>query len=143
MKKIIIVFLFLFMPALASAASSITWAESEYKGLHVLEIFATMDTDGSFTSITIPKFIGYLNQAETEPVSPPTSNYDITLTDKYGLDVFGTALTNRSSTSPEMVKPLLNGNDTGLFVCDPLTLAITGNTATNAQVYIRLFGVKF
>ena len=140
MKKIYYLLALLLIASTSYAASSATQAVVKLNGgLRMLEIFAVCDSDGSFSSWNTKEINGAVTYADTIPVSAPTANYDITLKNSDGLDIFGTALSNRSATTPERARPLNNGNDTWVPNLGPLTLDIANNTATTAEVTIKVW----
>lgn len=130
--------------------------------LRVYRVVAQMGNEGAFTNWETQLWdahdssnrdypvSGYVLQAATypgttdpvvgyTPTTTPAANYDIYVYNKNGYDMFGGQLNNRSAVSPEMVKPLVNGNDTGLLNYGPLTLAISNATQTRAVVTIDLY----
>ena len=76
--------------------------------------------------------------AITDPggTTAPTDNYDIAITDGYGCDVFGGALSNRSSTAVQQkMAEDTSGNvfQSGRLITSTLSFAITGNAVTGAS----------
>ena len=70
----------------------------------------------------------------TDPgATAPTDNYDITIVDEYGSDIFGATLTNRDTTNTEEATPLIGGTSYGSrLVTGDLTFTLTNNSVNEA-----------
>lgn len=159
MKKLFLTLLFsLAMASVALAAGTATGRLVHQAGdYRVYRIIVEAGDEGAFTNWSTKdedanayNLTGYIYQAVTYPgtTSPtvgytvntaPVANYDITLYNSGGYDVFGTQLNNRSTSTPQLVKPLLNGNDTGIMNYGPLTLKLENVTQTEALVTIDIY----
>lgn len=158
MKKILLTLLILSVSVYANAAGTATGSLVENRGAYkVFRILLEAGDEGAFTNWVmkhkngrLANFDGYIYQAATYPgttnptvgytqTTAPAANYDITVYNSGGYDVFGTQLNNRSATTPQIVKPLNNGNDTGIMNYGPLTLSIANVTNTKAVVTIDLY----
>lgn len=62
----------------------------------------------------------------------PTANYDITLVDADGVDVFGGSLTNRSDTASEQAKPDMTTLGGSRMVNGTLTFKLANNSVNSA-----------
>jgi hypothetical protein len=149
MKKIIILILIVLMAAGgmggAFAASSAVIAAPDNLSKDKVKLVVTWtasEVDGSFVSVTIPFYSGsYITHVVTDPGSTaPTDNYDITLTDTYGVDVMGGELTNRDTSNSEQVVPKIDTVFGSRMVeAQGLTLAITGNIVNSATGTIAIY----
>lgn len=104
----------------------------------------TAASDGSLTSTAHPESVdGYVVGAVTNPgATAPQDNYDITVTDGDGCDVFGAALNNRDTANSEYAIPKADGtNYAERWVSGILTMNLSGNNVDSAtgvlKVYIR------
>ena len=70
----------------------------------------------------------------------PTDNYDITINDSFGCDVFGGAMANRSSTLTQQALTEASGAvfAVGRWVNSGLRLSIAGNAVTAASGSVRV-----
>lgn len=82
-----------------------------------------------------------LFMAVTDPGSTaPTANYDITITDQYGVDVMGGQLENRSDTESEQVVPKIGGVYGGRTMDGgAVTVAWANNAVNDATGTLVLF----
>lgn len=140
-KLIITLLLALIIPSFAFAASSQTQDHSVLGGVHRLEIEWTAP-DGTYTSFVTRNINGMVFGVETDPGSTaPQDNYDITLTDQYGLDIMGGALDNRDTANTEFIQPY-NTVQTSYIempVHGSLTLAISGNNVNGATGKVVIY----
>jgi len=91
------------------------------------------DATGAVDPIDIPGVDAFLTLVVTDPgATAPTTLYDITLNDEYGVDVMGGALVDRSATATEQAMPLIAGCPVPRVVDGPLTFALTGNSINSA-----------
>ena len=93
----------------------------------------TSDASGDASGATA-RIIGTLFKATTipDPTTPPTLNYDITLSDDAGIDLLAPCvlnLTNRSDTAAEAIYCLLNGTSEPVATCPALADTITVTVA--------------
>ena len=143
---IMAVVLFLLSPVLSFAAGTVT-PTLKYRddGVAQLTFTCVADAaDGTFpataSNVTNATFVfdGYAVLGVTLPGSTaPTANYDITITDSDGVDVFGGALEDRSATVKEQAFPQdSNGLGGGRFCFGALTLTITNNSVNSADIVI-------
>jgi len=148
--------------------SSTAQARHVLGALHVIEMVWTTDNAGGDYTATATTWAvdGLVVMAETDPAPyytrtytsstglftnatassatySPTTLYDITLTNFSGADVFGTALNNRSNTTTELTKPLINGQYDNVPVFGGLTLNITNNSIGDATGVIRIYFYPF
>jgi len=132
-----ILMLFL-IPSVSFAASSCTAKPVSY-GL--IELSWTAHTDGTFTSTTctpVYPINGWVTDVVTDPgATAPQALYDVTLTDKYGVDISAGDLADRSATASEHVQI------GGYPVYGPLTLNITSNNVNAAVGTVAIFFVPF
>lgn len=112
----------------------------------VLKIAWEAHTDGSLTAVATDSNItaeikGWsIILGITDPGTAPTAAYDVSLTDAYGMDVFGLELYNRSATATEQAVPLMDAIYGARLVDTALTFDILGNSNNGAtgDVYIYL-----
>jgi hypothetical protein len=95
------------------------------------------------TNAEIAKFMAgkILMLVITDPgSSTPTDNYDITITDEYGVDIMEGGLANRDETTSEQIKPKINGTEDIRLITGALTLAVTnaGNSTTGRVILVLL-----
>jgi hypothetical protein len=120
----------------------------------VLKFAWTADeSDGSFTSVstddtdvtphtTITDLIKGLDiaYATTNPgATAPTANYDITVTDGDGEDIFGGNLGNRSATATESAVCKIGSSSAVRAIHSALTLNITNNSVNSATGTVKLY----
>ena len=149
MKRFIIAILalvFLALPPLAPAASVVDMAyapltpASKWK---VVTITWTAHTNGTVTSEAfsdngftqdIPANIQY---AVTDPgATAPTDNYDITITDALGNDVFGGELMNRDTSTSESAEPAIPYIRVNL---KDLNFNLSGNSQNGATGVVKIY----
>lgn len=146
-RNIAIVLLVLLVAWSTTALADGTLAVSERRNIlggdkRVVVIDWTADaSDGSvpataLDSATMIFIQGYhLDAGETDPgATAPTDNYDITVTDEWGLDLFGGALLNRDTSATEIKRPVVDS--VPLYGSAPipgqLTVTISGNSVNAA-----------
>ena len=119
----------------------------------ILQFAWTADTDGSFTSVstddtdyneklTITDMIkGWeIYGAQTDPgTTAPTADYDITVTDAAGEDLFGTNMNDRSTSATESAVPAIGGLNATRTIDSALTLNIANNSVNGATGVVKLF----
>ncbi len=108
-------------------------------GMRLFQVAWTSDGDQKFTATTPMELMGWLHEMETVPDGDdvPTDNYDITLLNANGRDVAGAALANRSDTTVQMVKPIVNSIWQSAWIDGKLTITITtAGVATNGELLI-------
>jgi len=81
--------------------------------LRVVTLAWTSTTSGTVLA-TIPILYGTIERVVTNPTDTPTDDWDVTLTDADGADLFCGLGTNRDQTNTEAFVPLL-GNGTGIY----------------------------
>ena len=149
MKRFIIMILALAslaLPVLAPAASVVNIAYAPLTPASVWKVVTitwTAHTDGTVTAEAfaangftqdIPANIQY---AVTDPGSTaPTDNYDITITDALGNDVFGGELTNRDTSTSESVEPAIPYIRVNL---KDLTFNLSGNSQNGATGTVKIY----
>lgn len=148
MKRLMITIVLLavlLLPSWALAASSVT-SDIGHAGdkVDVMTFDWTADTDGSVTSTASDDAArGYVFLVITDPGSPaPTDNYDITLTDSYGVDVVGGVLADRDTANSEQVAPSVGSVYGSRFVHGELTLNISNNSVNGAQGKVIIYIYK-
>ena len=107
--------------------------------VHRIRWTCTADSAGAFAAKTTDReFHGYAVMGITNPGSTMTDNYDISVTDGDGVDIFGDGagtnnqLLNRDTITSEAAQPYM---DARRRVDSAITATITGNTA-NASVTV-------
>ena len=72
--------------------------------------------------------------AVTDPgATAPTDDYDITIEDEYGVDIFGTALNNRDTANSEQALPLIATSTYGpRLITGNLTFKLANNSVNSA-----------
>jgi len=148
MKKIIIA-LILCLCVVTSAFSASSFTESYgYLGSNIysLTLNWTAAADGSVTSYTTAATIkGYIFTAVTNPDTTagglaPTDDYDITITNSQGIDLFGGALADRDSTNSENAVPLLTP---GVYYTpianEKVIIGISNNSVNGAKGKLILY----
>jgi len=131
--------LFLFKGAMA--VESVAQYPIKEGRLIVYYMAWTTAAGGTLTATeTSQELNGFIVLAETDPGSTaPTDNYDITLTDEAGADVFGGALANRDTSTTERTMPKVNGNYSGVINRGKLTLNLSGNSVNSATGGLYIF----
>jgi len=113
-----------------SEVSTITWSWLANSG------------SGAVTSTACTSFKGWVFMASTDPdgTAIPQDQYDITLSDSDGVDIFGGELTNRSNTTSEHAVPVIGSSYYGArFVNGPLTMALSGNNVGSAKGVLKIY----
>lgn len=135
--------LMLLITTLIFISASVVWGAgasttftSSYLGYKVYKYSFAWTGDGAggaVTSYVTPKITGYVFSGVTNPGTvQPTDNYDITLSDDNGADVFGGELLNRDTANSEQATPKI-GNAYGTrFVNSRLTFAASGQSVNSA-----------
>ena len=120
-----------------------TWSDS-LVGV-TLRLFQTASTSGAsadanlFTAVTSMDITGWIHEVETDPdgTTAPTASYDITLLNSNSRDVMGGSLANRSNSSTEMVKPVIDSIQQKAWNDGPLTITITAaGTSKKGEILI-------
>lgn len=134
--------------SIASAAGTVTQSYTKtdrYVDETVRELTFSWTGDASDGTVpataTTAAVNGYVFMAVTNPGSTaPTDNYDITLTDADGVDIFGAELSNRDTTNSEQAVPKIGSATYGSrYVNSVLTLNITGNSVVSATGVVRIY----
>jgi len=145
MKKYVLILLALLLIPASSAlsASSCTQEHFKHANLDVIEMSWTAHTDGTFASVaTTWPINGSILVVDTDPgATAPTDNYDITLTDSYGIDVMGGALANRSTSASQRSDAVLNSAYGPAPVIGRVTLNISNNAVNGATGKVRIIYV--
>ncbi len=99
-------------------------------GMRLFQVAWTSGANGDanlFTGITPMELTGWLHEIETDPdgTTAPTVDYDITLLNANGRDVAGGVLTDRHTSTTQMVKPLINSIQQKAWIDGKLTVTIT------------------
>lgn len=91
--------------------------------------------DTAFDSTDLIDILGrYCVLGVTDPGTPsPTDNYDITIEDEYGVDIFGGKLTNRHTTTAQQETPLIGGDYGGRLCAGGLTFKLANNAVSLAK----------
>lgn len=150
MKKIIAAILCLILfGGPAYGAGTCTESVSTYNdGDWMITFTCTGDaTNGTFpattTSFRGQDINGYVYMVITDPgTTAPTDDYDITLTDSNGIDIMGGELLNRDETNTEQAIPKIDVVYGSRRVNGALTLNISNNSVTAAQVVVKIFGYR-
>ena len=86
------------------------------------------------------QIVGLVFAAETNPgATAPTDNYDITVVNSNGIDIFGGALANRDTSTSERTMPILNSLYGAVPSDGQLTINITNNAVNSAIVVLTLY----
>lgn len=125
------------------SAGAVTTYTTTYIGYKVYKHTFAWTGDGAggaVNSFTTPTVTGYVFSGITNPgTATPTDNYDITLSDAHGVDVFGGELLNRDEANSEQATPKI-GNAYGTrFVNSKLTFAISGQSANSATGVLDVY----
>lgn len=105
------------------------------------EISWIAHTDGSFTTGDLNSSEGLAFMGITIPdgTTAPTANYDITILDDDGVDIFGGELENRSATLKEQAVPAIGSTFGGRYFSGVLRLAIANNVVNGAKGKVKLY----
>lgn len=137
---------------MAGSAVTITQSKTEvpYRDEHgiikVLIEWLADDTDGSVPD-TVCNDINihgrYCILGVTDPgTTAPSADYDITIVDEYGCDIFGGKLADRSATLSEQEMPLIGTAYDGRVVTGTITFKLANNSVNSAvgkcALYFRL-----
>ena len=130
---------------MAGSSTTVTFGkiDTPYAGTHGLvkvEIdWVADDADGSvpdgvFDATDTIDILGrYCILGITNPgTTAPTDNYDITVEDEYGCDIFGGQLLNRDSALSEQALPNVGGAYGGRPCAGILTFKLSGNSVNDA-----------
>lgn len=132
--------LLLFLPLRAMAASSSTTQQARFGDMNIFEMCWTAHTDGTFTTTATAMINGLVLGVTTDPESPaPTDDYDITLTDQYGIDIMGGYLANRDTANSEFATPQSAYFSHGMPVHGTLNVDISGNSQNGAKGRIIIY----
>jgi len=90
--------------------------------------------DGVFDATKTIRLLGrYCVLAVTDPGPvAPTDNYDITIEDEYGCDIFGGQLSNRDGANSEQALPNIGGAYGGRPCAGVLTFKLANNSVHSA-----------
>lgn len=106
------------------------------------DIEVTTNSAGAFTTaaIQVDPITGFMMMGVTDPGSTaPSVDYDISILDDEGVDVFGGELNDRSATASEQAKPKIGNAYDDRWVNSSLSIALANNTAAAATTQIKLF----
>jgi hypothetical protein len=153
MKRFVLaVALILVWVSVSFAAGTVVVTKGTYlDGLNKTLLYTwTAHTDGSITAVPTTteetNYIKgyYLCAAVTNPGSTaPADNYDITITNADGIDLFGGALMNRDETNSEYAVPTIATGVKGCAFIDGTITVNWSNITTNAGVgTLKLFFAK-
>jgi len=135
----------LLVPVLALAADSVVTVSYSSVNAEVSTItwsWTANSGTGAVTSTACTSFKGWVFMATTEPdgTAAPQDQYDITLSDSDGVDIFGGELGNRSNTTSEHAVPVIGTSYYGArFVNGALTMALTGNNVGSAKGTLKIY----
>jgi hypothetical protein len=129
---------------LSYGASTVTQEiQQYYEGQYIVTLHVQADrATGNVSSTQVDWPInGKLILVETSPrtATPWTAAYDVTLTDNWGIDVMQGELLNLDNASQEMAVPVVGTHYLEMPVAGGLTLNVSNNLATDAEVYIKLY----
>lgn len=150
MKKLLsALFAIMLAASLAYGAGTCTETFNAYRdGDWMVTLTCTGDaTDGTYPATTVD-FRGedvnsYIYMVVTDPgTTAPTDNYDITITDANGIDIMGGELLNRDESNTEQAVPKIDSIYGSRRVNGDMTVNISGNSVTAAQVVIKIFGYR-
>lgn len=140
-KRIILIIMAIMLMASTSYAAAIQ-TPYQFGAMKVLVVDWTAEANGSFIAVESNTINGTVGWVETKPgTTAPTTLYDITLKNSYGLDIMGGKLSNRSATVAEGTAPYDSVNDLFLTtpVAGPLTIAITNNIVNAATGTLTIY----
>lgn len=119
-----------------------------YDAMKSINFEWTSTSGGAFTA-TIDGAYGWIERVTFAPVSSasPTNNYDVTLSDVDGIDVFGGLGANQSATTAATVLPLISAvidssTHTTKYALDGQQMTLSVTNAGNAKkgkirVYVK------
>ncbi|HBG49451.1 MAG TPA: hypothetical protein DDW90_08130 [Cyanobacteria bacterium UBA9971] len=138
-KRLVFLFLFLFVPINVYCAELVTFSvsKSTMSGLRTLTIEYETAADGSLstaTRISVSRYYGFILKIRHIPGSTPvtTGVADITLKDDAGVDVFGTALSNIDTSDTIEKYSMIDSNNANYPIGSPTTLQL--DIASNSGV---------
>ena len=130
--------------------SKVDRSGTDPSGIRVLEFdWTASGSDGTLTNVTISD-----NQAKvlsglkavlgvTNPgATAPTAAYDIEILDEDGIDIFGTALKDRSATASEQARPAIATLAGERLVDGHLTFQLTNNSVHSALGTCKIYFTK-
>ena len=99
------------------------------------------DATGAIASKeTDKKVIGWVFQGETNPGSPaPTDDYDVTIKNEAGVDVFGGELADRDTADSEQAVPKIGAAYGERWVNTKLTFAATNSTVNDSEGVCKIW----
>jgi hypothetical protein len=100
---------------------------------------ASAADDTSFPSTTTLPIRGWVFLAETNPADSITDNWDITLSNSQGVDIFGGGLLNRDTANTERAVPLLNSSPYPCWTTGILTMAASGNSVNAGSFTLKVW----
>jgi len=140
---------------MAGSSVTITKREIENNKEHIDEWLISWvadDTNGSVPDAEIAlsgalehdkPINGWVFMAETNPGSPaPTANYDITIKNAAGADIFGGELADRSGSVTERVLPKIGSAYDKAWVSGILTFTLANNSVNSAAGTATLYVVR-
>lgn len=153
-KRLLFAFLLcLLIPSMALAVGTVTVTKKDMSigntGAGLTKIIITWVADASAATVPDTDFIlcGVLRRIVTDPgATAPSANYDITLIDESGLDLFTTGGANRSATLSQGFIPMMDGVTTGAFFilyCGNATFNLDNNAVNSATGTVTLFITDF
>lgn len=120
------------------SAGSATYKYDSHKGTNVnaFRIDWTSNSSGAFTmsNITLSgRFVRFVTVPDGGGTQP-SANYDITFTDRDGIDIMATLGANRSNTATENVEVPSSSSYAGIPSCGNHTLSITNAGDTKGGI---------
>ena len=151
----VLAFLCPFLAGQAFAAGSWTyftysgqWSYFTYSG-HTICEFTADASDGSVPNLTLEPPYGQtftILSAVVSPddTSPPTDDFDVTITDRHGRSPFGSQLTdlaNNEATTllPQISNAVVGTKDWYWQTDGPLTITVSGNSFNSAKCKIIFY----
>ena len=125
-----------FRPKKDHFVAKFQWLASSVSGT-----LSSVSTDEPITDAIRGMFcvLGITDPGDT---TSPTSNYDITVNDSFGCDIFGGELGNRASGSVEQAVPKVGNTYGPRPVTSALSIALSGNSVASASGSLYLVFVE-
>lgn len=124
-----------------SSNTAVKSAASNFGEDKIVWTWVADDANGSVPNAQTSEVVtGYVMLGVTNPgATAPTDNYDITVLDEDGVDVFGGELTNRDTANSEQATPLVGSAYGPRFVNSKLTMALANNSVNSATGALTVF----
>lgn len=114
---------------------AITWTEYHDRAMMVVKATVAMEGTSETSSATTHSYYGFVVQCFVDETDAPDDNYDITITDEFGVDVLNGKGQNLTADTTITQADL----DNGMACSGKLTLAFAqGTSGKDVDVYLYI-----